>query len=74
MPDTFELALHLADKHAEACLRRFKARLEFMNPDEYEEQVQTYWADRRNGHNANGAAPDEDESLDPEEEDEAAQA
>ena len=73
VPDTFELALHLADKHAEAYLRRLKARLEFLNPDEYEDEVHEYWKQRRNGQHANGSAPDEDQS-DSAEEEEAAQA
>jgi uncharacterized membrane protein len=38
------MSLHLAHRHAEAELRRFKARVEFINPDVYEPEL------RRNGH------------------------
>ena len=31
------MALHLAHRHAEADLRRFKAHVEFISPDAYEE-------------------------------------
>ena len=41
------MALHLAHRHAEADLRRFKAHVEFISPDAYEEQ---------SDHNANGSA------------------
>lgn len=33
------MSLHLAHKHAEAELRRFKARVEFINPDVYEPEL-----------------------------------
>jgi len=33
------MTLHLAHRHAEAELRRFKARVEFINPDVYEPQL-----------------------------------
>jgi uncharacterized membrane protein len=36
--ETFQLSLHLADRRAEADLRRFKARLELINPDLYEDE------------------------------------
>ncbi|MBV9941187.1 MAG: hypothetical protein JO262_03570 [Solirubrobacterales bacterium] len=32
------MALHLAHRHADADLRRFKAHVEFISPDDYEEQ------------------------------------
>ncbi len=32
------MALHVAHRHAEADLRRFKAHVEFISPDDYEEQ------------------------------------
>jgi uncharacterized membrane protein len=35
--ETFQLATHLADRKADADLRRFKARLELISPDLYEE-------------------------------------
>jgi uncharacterized membrane protein len=35
--ETFALALHLAHHRAEVELRRFKARVEFINPDVYED-------------------------------------
>jgi uncharacterized membrane protein len=38
--DTVKLTTHLADRRAEAELRRFKARVELINPDEYEEEVE----------------------------------
>jgi uncharacterized membrane protein len=38
LAETFQLTLHLADRRAEAELRRFKARLELINPDLYEEE------------------------------------
>lgn len=44
-------ASHLAHRHAQAELRRFKARLEFINPDVYEEA----------GSSADGDAPPDDE-------------
>jgi uncharacterized membrane protein len=44
------LSLHLAHRHAEAELRRFKASVEFVNPDVYE--------DNGNG-NGNGKTPSE---------------
>ncbi len=37
VPETVQLAMHLADRKAEAELRRFKARLELISPDLYEE-------------------------------------
>lgn len=37
MAEAFALALHLADRRAEADLRRFKAHVELINPDTYEE-------------------------------------
>jgi uncharacterized membrane protein len=36
--EALTLALHLAHRHAEADLRRFKAHVEFINPDTYENQ------------------------------------
>jgi len=38
--EALELILHLADRRAEADLRRFKARLETINPDEYASSVE----------------------------------
>jgi len=35
--DAVRMGLHLAHRHAEADLRRFKAHVEFINPDVYEE-------------------------------------
>jgi uncharacterized membrane protein len=45
--EAMTLALHLAHRRAEADLRRFKAHVEFISPDAYEEQS------HRNG-NGNG--------------------
>jgi len=39
--EAFQLSLHTADRRAEAQLRRFKARLETMSPDAYEDGRQT---------------------------------
>jgi hypothetical protein len=36
--DTLALSLRLANRRAEAELRRFKARVEFINPDAYEQK------------------------------------
>lgn len=36
--ETVALSLHLANRRAEAELRRFKARVEFINPDAYEQK------------------------------------
>ncbi|MDQ6607938.1 MAG: hypothetical protein M3Z06_15510, partial [Actinomycetota bacterium] len=49
VPETVQLTTHLADRHAEIELRRFKARLELINPDLYEEDEE---------------APDEEEGAD----------
>jgi uncharacterized membrane protein len=38
--DAVQLKTHLADRHAEAELRRFKSRVELINPDEYEDKVE----------------------------------
>ncbi len=46
--EAFTLSLHLAHRRAEADLRRFKAHVEFISPDVYENKV-----------NQNGSAPDE---------------
>lgn len=43
------MALHLAHHHAEADLRRFKAHVEFISPDEYEEQTEQNANGRSNG-------------------------
>jgi uncharacterized membrane protein len=42
--EALTFALHLAHRHAEADLRRFKAHVEFINPDVYESK------NARNGH------------------------
>jgi uncharacterized membrane protein len=38
--DALSLALHIADRRAETDLRRFKADVEFINPDVYEDQLE----------------------------------
>jgi hypothetical protein len=43
------LALHLAHRRAEADLRRFKAHVEFINPDAYEEHGNGNGNGRKNG-------------------------
>jgi uncharacterized membrane protein len=51
---TLTFALHLAHHHAEADLRRFKAHVEFINPDIYESK------NGRNGYRRqNGGKPDQ---------------
>jgi uncharacterized membrane protein len=53
---TLTFALHLAHHHAEADLRRFKAHVEFINPDIYENK------NGRNGRRRqNGGKPDQGE-------------
>ncbi len=47
------LALHLAHRRAEADLRRFKAHVEFISPDAYEDDNQSNGTGRSNG-KANG--------------------
>jgi uncharacterized membrane protein len=42
--EALAMALHVAHRHAEADLRRFKAHVEFISPDAYEEHLQ------QNGH------------------------
>jgi hypothetical protein len=37
--EAVSLALHLADRRAETVLRRFKAEVEFINPDVYEDEL-----------------------------------
>jgi len=73
VPETFELAVHLADKHAEKELRRFKARLELINPDVYEDELKARSQGRRNGGAPRGQdEPEEEEPEDSQEEDAAA--
>lgn len=50
------LALHLAHRHAEADLRRFKAHVEFISPDSYEEENSPQSNGRANGKKSNGRA------------------
>ncbi len=50
--------MHLADKKAETDLRRFKARLELINPDLYEDEVED--EDEEAGGPRNEAPQDED--------------
>jgi uncharacterized membrane protein len=59
--ETLSLATHRADRNAERDLRRFKARLEFMNPDLYEEDEPEEPEDDE---------PDDDEPRDEEPQDE----
>jgi uncharacterized membrane protein len=40
VPEALALSAHLADRRAQADLRRFKAQLELINPDLYEDQPQ----------------------------------
>lgn len=47
--EALTLSLHLAHRRAEADLRRFKAGVEFINPDLYEDSVKQ-----------NGSAPETD--------------
>jgi uncharacterized membrane protein len=47
--EAMTLALHLAHRRAEADLRRFKAHVEFINPDAYEEQGHRNGNGRANG-------------------------
>jgi uncharacterized membrane protein len=51
--EAMTLALHLAHRRAEADLRRFKAHVEFISPDAYEEQSHRNGSGRGNG-NGNG--------------------
>jgi uncharacterized membrane protein len=60
--ETFQLTLHLADRRAEADLRRFKARLELINPDLYEEEEDAPDAEAE----PENAEPDEDAPEDEE--------
>jgi uncharacterized membrane protein len=53
--DTLALSLHLAHHRARVELRRFKARVEFIDPDEYENDDAESGDARRNG-----GAPDND--------------
>jgi uncharacterized membrane protein len=52
--ESLALALHLAHRRADAELRRFKARLEFTNPDSYEPEL------RRNGSGPNHASDEKE--------------
>jgi len=76
LAETFQLTLHLADRRAEADLRRFKARLELINPDLYEEQEEAPDAEAEPKPDADAEdAPIEDEEEpqdDTDEQDEAA--
>ncbi len=51
--EAFSLSSHLAQRRAESALRRFKARVEFINPDVYEAAQQNGSAPADNG-NGNG--------------------
>ena len=50
------MALRLAHRHAEADLRRFKAHVEFISPDDYEEQGDEKANGRSNGRQENPSA------------------
>jgi hypothetical protein len=56
-PQAFELLTHIADRRAETDLRRFKAELEKINPDDYASLV----AHERDGKEADNNEDEEDE-------------
>jgi len=70
LAETFQLTVHLADRRAEADLRRFKARLELINPDLYEEEEDAPDAEEK----PQDEAPEDEEEPqeDTDEQDEAA--
>jgi uncharacterized membrane protein len=72
--ETLSLATHRADRNAERDLRRFKAHLEFMNPDLYEEDEDEEPEDdepedeepQDEEHDADEAEADDEESIEEE--------
>jgi uncharacterized membrane protein len=67
LAERFQLTLHLADRRAEADLRRFKARLELINPDLYEEPEDAPDAEAEDS-DAEEEAPEEPQDTDDQDE------